>query len=154
MYLFFTLLKGVRIVTPVTVSGITQTLQPFPSEKQSMSTQGDLSTSTQSSTGSFSSINSNIPLTLDTVTLSDRPLESVRSPNKEEVKKDEAARTANSEKTDRAMSKVQFVYSPKGDLSIRYLDTADRLIYQVPSELMLRFAEALSKSDSSVDTKV
>jgi hypothetical protein len=32
------------------------------------------------------------------------------------------------------------------------MDTASRLIYQVPSELMLRLQEAVLKSDSSVDT--
>ena len=51
------------------------------------------------------------------------------------------------------VSKVQFVYDLKGDVKVQYLDTADRVIYQVPSELMLHLKEAALKADSAVDTK-
>lgn len=57
------------------------------------------------------------------------------------------------EKSDRSIAKVQFVYNLKGELSVRYLDTANNLVYQVPSELMLQMREAAAKSEASVDTK-
>jgi hypothetical protein len=72
---------------------------------------------------------------------------------KEKVIKEEANRVNVSEKSGRAPAKVQFVYDLKGELSVRYMDTASRLIYQVPSELMLQLRDAASKSDSPVDTK-
>ena len=53
----------------------------------------------------------------------------------------------------RSAANVEFVYDLNGDLITRYLDSSRRLIYQTPSELMLRAQEAVSKSDSSVDTK-
>ena len=76
----------------------------------------------------------------------------IEESKREKVIKEDASR-ANNEKSDRAAAKVQFVYDLNGELSIRYMDTADRLVYQSPSELMQQMKEAASKSDSSVDTK-
>jgi len=72
---------------------------------------------------------------------------------REKAKKEEASKANTLGKSDGVMSKVQFVYDQKGTLSVRYMDSANRLIYQVPSELMLRLKEAASQSDSSVNTK-
>ncbi|MBV5338993.1 MAG: hypothetical protein J0665_05455, partial [Deltaproteobacteria bacterium] len=71
---------------------------------------------------------------------------------KEEAKREKPDQGSNGENSGGTVAKVQFVYNPEGNLSIRYMDTASRLIYQVPSELMLRLQEAVLKSDSSVDT--
>ena len=71
---------------------------------------------------------------------------------KEDVIPPDTSKTINKEKSAGAMTQVQFAYDMKGDLSIRYVDSADRLIYQVPSELMMRIKEAASKLDSSVNT--
>lgn len=71
----------------------------------------------------------------------------------EKAKKEETKRITNGGAGDKDIAKIQFVYNPKGDLSIKYMDTASRLIYQIPSELMLRLKESAQKADSSVDTK-
>jgi hypothetical protein len=77
----------------------------------------------------------------------------VNETKKQDAKRDETSAAVNNAKPAGAIAKVQFVYNPKGDLSIRYMDTASRVVYQVPSELMMRLTEAASKSDSSVDMK-
>lgn len=92
------------------------------------------------------------PNPVDTVSISYQSQQSITDVKKVEGKKEEINKVIYSEKSDRTFSRVQFVYNPKGDLSIRYMDTASRLIYQTPSELMLRLEEAATKSNSSVDT--
>ena len=71
---------------------------------------------------------------------------------REKANKDEA-HAVSDESAKGASSKVQFVYDQKGELSLRYLDASEGLIYQTPSELMLSLKEAALKADSSVDTK-
>jgi hypothetical protein len=78
------------------------------------------------------------------------PLEVVK---KEKAKKEEATVRANADSAEQALSKVQFVYDQKGELSVRYMDASDRLIYQIPSEIMLYLKEAALKSGLSVDMK-
>lgn len=58
------------------------------------------------------------------------------------------------EKFDKSIAKVQFSYNLKGEISLRYLDTSNNLIYQVPSELMMQLKDSASKSETSVNTKV
>lgn len=95
------------------------------------------------------SISSESRLALSDVKKEEVPLEAAE---REKAKKDEK-RVVNGESAEGASSKVQFVYDQKGELSLRYLDASDRLIYQTPSELMLSLREAALKADSSVDTK-
>lgn len=102
------------------------------------------------------------PVPVDTVSISSESRQAVADVRKEEaeieralkgnVKKEETA-TAAGGTSDMAAARVQFVYDQNGELSIRYMDSADRLIYQSPSELMQQMKEAASKSDSAVDTE-
>jgi F0F1-type ATP synthase membrane subunit b/b' len=103
-----------------------------------------------------------MPAAVDRVSISFQSRQAIKDAKKEETAIEEserekaikeAASRTNSGKSDGAAAKVQFVYDLNGELSIRYLDTADRLVYQSPSELMLQMKEAASKSDSSVDTE-
>jgi hypothetical protein len=96
---------------------------------------------------------------VDTVSLTEQSQRVIGDVKKEETKKDdvkkeEAKRAASREKADAAPAKVQFVYDLKGELVIKYKDNADRVIYQVPSELKVRQSESLLKSNISFDTKV
>lgn len=71
---------------------------------------------------------------------------------KNKTKEDES-KSVSSDLKSGVTAKVQFVYDLKGELSVRYLDTANNLIYQVPSELMLQIREDALKSEATVDTK-
>jgi hypothetical protein len=91
---------------------------------------------------------------VDTVSISDQSRQAIiADAKKDEAKRENPDKGNNDENSGGATAKVQFVYNPEGNLSIRYMDTTSRLIYQVPSELMLRLQEAVLKSHSSVDTK-
>lgn len=92
-------------------------------------------------------------LSVDTVNISYRSPRTAAEVNKEEVKTEDTSRANSSANTDRSIAKVQFVYNPKGNLSIRYMDTSSRLIYQTPSELMLQMQETAPKADTAVDTR-
>ncbi|MHB8123246.1 MAG: hypothetical protein ACYDG4_13950 [Desulfuromonadaceae bacterium] len=90
------------------------------------------------------------PVPVDTVSISSQSQQKAINLEKEDVQKE--IKQNISDKSGGAVAKVQFVYNPKGELSLRYMDTASRLIYQTPSELMQRLTEALTKSGTSVDT--
>jgi hypothetical protein len=144
-------------VTPAVVSGVAQTLSLFPNAKSHSSPQEDKGTGSPGADVS----KDGAPAPVDTVSISSQSRQALTEVKKEEavidwakkekVKKEDAA--AVNGKSDTAAAKVLFVYDLNGELSIRYMDTADRLIYQSPSELMKQMKEAASKSDSSVDTK-
>jgi len=143
-------------VTPAVVSGVAQTLSLFPNAQSHSSPLEDKGTGSPGADVT----KDGPPPPVDTVSLSSQSRQALTDVKKEEavidgakkgkVKKEEA--TAVNGKSDMAAAKVLFVYDLKGELNIRYMDTADRLIYQSPSELMKQMKEAASKSDSSVDT--
>jgi hypothetical protein len=94
------------------------------------------------------------PVPVDTISISSQSLKATTELKKDEAKKDATSVLNNSSnKPDTPTAKVQFVYDLKGELITKYMDTADRLIYQTPSELMLQMREVASKSDSTVDMK-
>ncbi|MDD2539794.1 MAG: hypothetical protein PHH28_01975 [Desulfuromonadaceae bacterium] len=128
----------------VVVSGLAQTLPPFLNEKSNSSPQGD---NPQNSGVALS----DKAIVADTVSFSSQPQQA--GAVKEEAKKEQTKKVSSSEQSGSVMAKVQFVYNQKGDLSVRYMDAANRLIYQVPSELMMRMKEAASKLESPLDTK-
>jgi hypothetical protein len=144
-------------VTPAVVSGVAQTLSLFSNAKSYSSPQEDKGTGSPGADVPKDGVTAPV----DTVNISSQSRQTLTDVRKEEavfggakkeiVKKEDAA-SANG-KFDMAASKVLFVYDQSGELSIRYMDTAERLIYQSPSELMKQMKEAASKSDSSVDTK-
>lgn len=146
-------------MTPATVSGLAQSLPLFSGTKPDSSPQGDRS-GTQGTQGQATK--DGIPETVDTVSISELSRQTVTDARKKTVlavepekekAKNEAAQLTGNEKPGRGTANIQFVYDLKGELKVRYMDTANRLIYQVPSELMMRLKEAAAKSDSSVNTK-
>jgi hypothetical protein len=138
-------------VTQAMVSDIARTLTLLSNTKSALSPQEEKGVGTPSA-GAVSAKDSK-PIPVDTISISSQSRQSTPDVKKEEAKKEETNRVNSGFKSDGARSKVQFVYDLKGNLSIRFMDTANRLIYQVPSELMLRLKEEASKSGSSVDTK-
>ena len=73
---------------------------------------------------------------------------------KENARKEEVNARLNGNVFEQAPSKVQFVYNQKGELIVKYMDASNRLVYQIPSELMLFQRESASKMASSVDESV
>ena len=138
-------------MTPAMVSGIAQTPMLLSDFKPSSSPEREKGTVLQN-TAAVTTKDSD-PVNVDTVSISDQSRQAITDAKREEAKKKEPDKANNGESPDGATARVQFVYNPEGTLSIRYMDTASRLIYQVPSEFLLRLQEAVLKSDSTVDTK-
>jgi hypothetical protein len=95
----------------------------------------------------------------DTITISLQSRQAVADARKEEAKREKAQKESvdnpeASGKSGSSIARVEFVYDLKGDVSVRYLDTADRLVYQVPSELTIHMREASAKTETSIDTTV
>jgi hypothetical protein len=155
------------VVTPTTVSGLTQTLPLFSEAKSSPPPQADKGTASESAVAPSANSGASI-FSADTVSISSQsrqaasevkkevlPLEVVKEEKvkEEKAKKEGASVLVNGDNPERALSKIQFVYDLKGELSVKYMDASDRLIYQTPSELMLYLKEAALKTVSSVDMK-
>jgi hypothetical protein len=149
-------------VTPTTVLSLNQTLPLFSDAKSNLLPQWDRSATPQSAVAHTA--NDYAPGFSDTVSISSQsrqavagiiqkelPLDVVK---REKAKREEANTRINSDKPEQALSKVQFVYDQRGELSVRYMDASDRLIYQTPSELVLYLKEAALKTESAVDTNV
>jgi hypothetical protein len=149
------------VVTSTTVAGLTQTLPLFSDAKSSPPPQAGVATAPQSVPENPA--NNSFPISADTVSISSQSRQAVAGVKKEELplevvkkekaKKEEATVRANGESTEEALPKVQFVYDQKGELSVRYMDASDRLIYQIPSKIMLYLKEAALKTGLSVDMK-
>jgi hypothetical protein len=69
----------------------------------------------------------------------------------EEIKR--ATIVAGSSIQGKTAAKVEVVYDQKGELITKYMDSANRLVYQTPSELMLRMKESAPKPELSVNMK-
>lgn len=146
-------------MTSAAVSGLVQPLPLFSGTRPDSSPQGDSFGKSQGSQGQTGK--EGTPKTVDTVSISElsrqatdaRKETALDEEAKKERTKKEAARFSDREKPARVAANIQFVYDVKGQLKVRYMDTADRLIYQVPSELMLRLRESEAISDISVNTK-
>jgi hypothetical protein len=93
------------------------------------------------------------PAAVDTISLSALSQKAITADKKKTLLKEETNKPNHSSTSGNASPKVQFVYDQKGTLIVKYMDTANRLVYQVPSELNLMQAESASKSDTSVDMK-
>jgi len=144
-------------VTPAKVSVIAQTLPLLSSAKSNSSPQEEKTVSSPSPNAGAVLPKESKPASVDTISISRQSRQAMTDVNKKEVpieqpKREEPKKENGSVKSDRTTDQVQFVYDLNGDLNIRYMDSANRLIYQVPSELMIHLAEALSKSGPSVNT--
>lgn len=133
-------------------SGITQTL-PLPlTGKPHASTKDEMVAG--SSTAGMSQAKEGRAVPADTISISSQLRQTINDVQKDYVKMIEPGKENSSEKSGAVVSKVQFAYDMKGDLSVRYMDASNNLIYQAPSELMIRMKEeAASRLDTSVDTK-
>jgi len=49
---------------------------------------------------------------------------------------------------------VIFAYNSKGDLRVRFMDSANKLVYQTPPVMMARMMDLMLHADSSVSAKV
>ena len=134
------------------VSGVSLPLPIFQTGKSTPSPQEGSRSAVPKSGVALTKESTPLPVAVDTVSISVRTRQTIINANKEEVKKAEVINTGNSEKSDKAVARVEFVYDPKGDLIVKYMDSSSRLIYQAPSELMLSIREAALKAES-VDTK-
>lgn len=91
--------------------------------------------------------------TADTVTLSEKARQSGKEEQKQQVVPEKDPASAQ-ETSVRAVAKTEFVYDQKGELIIKYMDTSDKLVYQIPSELMLKMREEAAKAEATaVNTK-
>lgn len=133
-------------MTPTNVSAVVQPPSPVSTVQSSLYSQDEKGSASMSGGEVLSKDSKTYPV--DKVSISDELRQTIA-----DIKKEEAKVVKESGKLETAAAKVEFVYDLKGDLSIRYLDNASRLIYQVPSELMLSLMESLRNSDSSVNTK-
>jgi len=139
------------------VSGISVPLPLFPTGKSTPSPQEELQSAVPKAGVALAKESEPIPAATDTVSISIQTRQTIVNAGKEEAKKEEVKKAEvinsdNGERSDKAVAKVEFVYDPKGDLIVRYMDSSSRLIYQAPSELMLSIREAALKAES-VDTK-
>ena len=139
------------VMTPAMISDIAQTPPQFLNAKPNPSPQEWRGTGSSNADAALAKDSKPVPA--DTVSISLQSRQTITDVRKEDAKKEATTKVADSEPSVRAMGKVQFAYDLKGDLSVRYMDASNRLIYQVPSELMMRLKEAAAKSDSSVNTK-
>lgn len=140
-------------MSSVIASGITSQTSPLLSSGKSNDPPAQKEKVANSTTVSVALSEVSRPAPTDTISISSPLRQTINDVKKEFVKKEETSKENSREKPNGVTSKVQFAYDMKGDLSVRYMDTSNNLIYQVPSELMLRLKEAELKSDSSVDTK-
>jgi hypothetical protein len=144
-------LKGGYLVTPDMVLSIDASLPLLSTATSNPSAQPEKGNNSPN-TGVALSKDSK-PTPVDTVSISTQSLQTVTEVAKKDARKEEANIINSSEISNQAAAKVEFVYDQKGELITKYMDTADRLIYQTPSELTLLLRETASKSGSSVDMK-
>jgi len=89
----------------------------------------------------------------DKVTLFGQPIENDTTAKKQgalaENKKEEKEKVKDAV---RQASNVVWAYNSKGDLRIKYMDSANRLIYQSPPQLYARMYDLMLESKTSVDT--
>lgn len=143
-------------MTPAMVSGIAQTLPQASSTAISNASRQLQNEAALKENNAPAKANN--PAAADSISISPQARQAIANGDKEKpsnnsVKKDNPAQE-NSTDVTAATSKVQFEYDLKGELVTKYMDSSERVIYQVPSELKQRLAEFLSKPESSLNTKV
>jgi len=106
-----------------------------------------------SSNVATASTKENNPIAVDTISISLQSRQAVTDLEKEKAKSEISSVIAKGKPSDQAAAKVEFVYDLNGEVITKYLDSSNRLVYQTPSELMLRLKESTRKTDLSVDTK-
>lgn len=152
-------------MTTAIVSGLSQSPQLVSSKhKDSQRTKSD-SVVTSSKTAvqpAATVLHDSKASATDTVSISDLSRRAVAAATKpltadEETKKKRNEPAAPQNFTDTqgtTVAKVEFTYDSKGERIVRYLDTADRLVYQQPSELTLQLNEHSKKTADLLNTRV
>ncbi len=138
-------------MSPAVVSDIAQTVPQFSNSMSNPSTQEEKGAGSPGV--SVALAKDGKPTPNDTISISGLSRQTVVDGKKEEVKREKIPATNNSGKSGTVTATIQFVYDLKGELIVRHMDSANRLIYQTPSRLALLIRELASKSYSSVDTK-
>lgn len=87
--------------------------------------------------------------TVDTVTITNKTLDNKHAAQQEEAKK----AGGSQDKLGRTMDEVLFAYNYKGDLRIKFMDSLNKLVYQVPPVLVSRMSDIMAQPDSAVNTK-
>lgn len=142
-------------MSSATVSGIAQTLPLLSPGKTNASVQEEkaVNSSAPAVAAAMTVAKDSTPATADTISISPLLRQALDEVKKEDVTKIDTTKANNIDTSSEATAKVQFAYDVKGNLSVRYMDAANKLVYQTPSELMLRMKEDAAKADKSVDTK-
>lgn len=84
---------------------------------------------------------------VDTVTLQSKVQSQTRTARKDVL-------WGGNDKIGNRIGAVLFAYNSKGDLRIKFMDSANKLIYQTPPVMMARMMDLMLRSDSSVSARV
>jgi hypothetical protein len=85
--------------------------------------------------------------TADTVSITNKSQETVPVAGKDKAGKEKI----NQEKPAREMKDVLFSYNFRGKLRIRFMDSTNRLIYQIPSVMVARTQDLMQRSSLAVN---
>lgn len=88
----------------------------------------------------------------DTVSLSPQLQQALDDAEKKDKMKLYEEPEKKKEISNSAVAKVEIAYDSNGELVTKYLDTANRLVYQSPSEMALFLRETEAKSKATVNT--
>ena len=91
---------------------------------------------------------------VDTVVLSDQVQKANQEPRKEDpVKKETDQQVRKPESRLRTMGHVLFEYNLRGDLRIRFMDSKNMLIYQIPPVMVAKTMDLMRQFTDTVNTK-
>ena len=91
---------------------------------------------------------------VDTVVISDQVQKANQEPRKEEpVKKETDQQARKKESEGRTMGHVLFVYNLRGDLRVRFMDSKNKLIYQIPPVMVAKTMDLMSQFTDTVNMK-
>ncbi len=91
---------------------------------------------------------------VDTVVISDQVQKADQEPRKEEVVNRETDRQVSKQGSGgRTMGHVLFVYNLRGDLRIRFMDSKNMLIYQIPPVMVAKTMDLMSQFATAVNTR-
>jgi hypothetical protein len=139
-------------VKPDMTLSVVQTTSSFSTAKSASSPQEEKRTGSQNVNSNQANTSETLPV--DTINISSQSRVAISDAKSEDIKRQEANKSSINNVSDAPTSKVQVAYDLNGELITKYMDTSSRLIYQTPSEIMLKLKESALKSDLTVDMKV
>jgi len=91
---------------------------------------------------------------VDRVVISDQAQKTNQEPRKEEPVKKETDQQARKKESDgRTMGHILYVYNLRGDLRVRFMDSKNKLIYQIPPVMVAKTMDLMSRFAKTVNTK-